>query len=189
MKKKSTKILIFLNKNRFFENKKIRGKIVEKYLALKSNEVNRLEYRLKCLLGKTYLTKPGVTTTTNQNSDHPCQQISNFYCEHFNNVDRFNNYWYRIKWPHVIKNKDVHMTWSIIHLALVNSWVAYCEIKGPTVRRGKKMPPKTIVEFIADLLDDLNKWIKRNKKENRRRRKRKQSIRMQSTSRKPKKLK
>ena len=29
-----------------------------------------------------------------------CQQISSFYAENFNIVDRFNGLWYDIKWPH-----------------------------------------------------------------------------------------
>ena len=149
------------------------GKIVENSLRLKANEVEMLQYRLKWKLGKTYKAISGIASVPrlkNSTSVAPCQMISSFYCQNFNRVDRFNAWWYSIKWPHRIQNKQQHTTWALIHASIINAWVAWCELFGPKVVRGECRPHITLIEYVERLHLCLSKYvsIEINKRQQRR---------------------
>ena len=145
-----------------YKKGKIVEKIVENTLRLKASQVEMLRYKLRWKLGKSYKAVTHTTsipTLPNQTSVAPCQLISSFYCRNFNRVDRFNARWYSIKWVHVHKKKKPHMTWALVHAAIVNAWVAMCELKGPKIVRAKKVPPISIIDFIRSLHSDMCKYI------------------------------
>ena len=101
-----------------------------------------------------------------------CQQVSSFYCENFNIVDRFNSHWYHIKWPHSQKKDNVHATWALINVAIVNAWVAWCELQRTINHNKFNHNNESIVSFIQSLINDLGDYIERNVERRKRKKKR-----------------
>ena len=116
-------------------------KIVNYYMKLKSNKLTILKKQFLSALGPSEQIekrKMAIETETIKRQKPSCQQISSFYAENFNIVDTFNSLWYDIKWPHTNMKAITHVTWSIVHTSIINTYVAWCELKERTMKkRGK----------------------------------------------------
>jgi hypothetical protein len=55
--------------------------------------------------------------------------IRRFYTNNYSALDRFDKYWYSIAYPTHSKDWEVHFTFSLLHQAVVNTFVAYCKLQ------------------------------------------------------------
>ena len=142
-------------------------KIADRYMTIKSSKVKLLQYKLLVSLGPSY-----TKTSRGSNSPGkitarvvpPFQKMSNFYCNNFNHVDRFNTYWNKIKWPPIIMNKNVHMTWSLVYVAIVNAWIAYRELNALKVKSKVQSPNITIRQFVKRLAKSMDVWLRQQER-------------------------
>jgi hypothetical protein len=73
-----------------------------------------------------------------------------FYATYFNMVDRFNRYFYKLNYSHKHTEPGPVRIWSLLNIALVQSWAYYCEVM--------QLKPKEyhLRTFVKDLL--AKKW-------------------------------
>lgn len=53
-----------------------------------------------------------------------------FYCEHFNPVDRFNKYYYQLQYPFKTMEFQPVVVWAMLNCVFVSCWSIFCEKEG-----------------------------------------------------------
>ena len=92
------------------------------------------------------------------------RDIWRLYADHFNSVDRMNYTWYRIEWKHSVRDWEIHFCLSLMHVAMINAYAAFCEMLPPKRKKnGRFLPPITIKKFFAHLSDAIGELYLNNK--------------------------
>ena len=111
------------------------------YMNIKNNERLCIESKHNSMLRQYSSHQSSNLTAT--------KAISNFYRSHFNSVDLMDRFWYNIIWEHRTMDWRVHFSWALIHVAVINAWVSYCEIVGPKSKTKRK--PISLLSYIKAL--------------------------------------
>ena len=97
-------------------------RLVKHYIRLKRSE----EFALSKLEGRIGPVQHGTESISGV--------VRTFDTKNYSALDRFDRYWYDITYPTYQKRWEAYMSFSLLHQAVINAFVAYCKLKDTKIK-------------------------------------------------------